>query len=81
MGKKEERDRVKKAMAAFVTRVDDKPRIHLHDLCCDLDRYMDSTKYLLDRFCMDTVGSDYVTYIEEKYGVRIRVTAQSVRVQ
>lgn len=80
MGKKEERDRVKKAMIAFRGSVCT-PQTHLHTVCCDLDKYLDSTPYLQDRFQMNTVGSDHVTYIEEKHGVRIRVTTQSVQVQ
>ena len=75
MGKKEECKRVKKAMEGFVLTSDR----HIHDLCCDLDRYMDDrgiTGYLLY-----IVGTRQVTYIEEDYGIKLRVSPSGLEIR
>lgn len=74
MGKKEERNRVKKGTEGFVF-----SGAHLHDICCDLDKFMDANQ--ISNFTMHIVGTTQVTYIEEEYGIKICVSVRGLEIR
>lgn len=73
MGKKEEKNRLKKILNTFNSK-----NTHLFYICSDLDNYLDNNNL---KYNMEYIGNLYVKYSDNEFNIKIIVTENGLEIK